>query len=122
MAILTVEQLIYRLLIARSKNQPCGYLAAVKRREVLNYLRNKNAAVKSDRRLRSVVRAMQKRGYRIGSHSKYGYFTLKTSKDLNLSLEERQKKLKALSQSISWDRRAFSNLFQLRFKFKDILK
>ena len=93
---LSIEQKIFRLLAARGKKQPQGHLAAIKRREILSYVRNYESKrgvyyfkIDPDRTLRNKIRAMQRKGYPIGSHSKYGYFVIKTRNDLRLSIEER---------------------------------
>ena len=132
---LSIEQTIYRLLIARAKNKKHGHQAALKRYKLLEYLMKKreflyrlaeNAArIKSnqpsdpgnqvpDRYMRRICRRMKKDGYRIGSTADLGYFYVKTREDLALSTGAREKQKRALQQDITWERRNFANKDQRR--------
>jgi hypothetical protein len=120
---LSIEQKIFRLIMARGKNKAQGHPAAIKRDRILAYVNAVEAKRgiaapfrTQDRGLRRKVRAMQRKGYPIGSHSKWGYFAIKTRQDLRLTIEEREKKQRALGQSIAWDRRAFENKVQYKLR------
>jgi hypothetical protein len=127
---LSIEQQIFRYLIARAKGKKNGYQAGIKRGALLIYLMAKqefrillldDAQGESegpDRVMRRLIRKMQKQGYRIGSHSNYGYFVVKTLKDLELAIEQRYKQLLALGQSIKWEKRNFRSLNQRKLKLK----
>ena len=117
-----------------AKSKKHGYQGAMKRHRVLKRLMKKRgflyrlAEIKAesgdrvgdaDRLMRRIVRGMKRDGYRIGSHSEYGYFVVKTKKDLDLSIAQRDKQKRALGESIAWERRNFQNKNQLRlFKKK----
>lgn len=124
----SLEQIVYRLLMARAKGKKHGYQAALKRGKILRRIAREkgfsemlqaNTSNNSpDRIMRMLIRRMEKNGYRLGSHSKYGYFPVLTAKDLELAIEQRHKQLRALSQSIRWQRRNFQNLTQRRMNFR----
>jgi hypothetical protein len=126
---LSLEQIVFRFFMARAKGKTHGYQGAAKRYVLLEYLQRKQEFKKvllnadtdrrsPDRLMRTIVRKMQKNGYRIGSHSLYGYFAIKTPRDLELAVEQRYKQMIALSQCIRWERRNFQNKTQRRLNLK----
>lgn len=107
----SAEQTLFRYMVMSARASAHGHKAAIKKRRLWAYVNAKQKETITERAFRRMFRRMQKAGYPIGSAT-CGYFVLKTAGDLELSINERQKKARALTQSIAWDRKAYANKVQ----------